>query len=45
MISLCYVLSNQGSLEQAFRNLFPAQVNELELSVVCVKAALEQREM
>lgn len=42
---LCYMLSNQGSLEQAFGNLFPAQAYELDLSLVCVKAALEHREI
>lgn len=45
MVSLCSVLSNQGSLEQAFGNLLPAQAYELDLSVVCVKAVLEQREI
>lgn len=45
MVSLCYVLSNQGSLEQAFGNLFLAQAYELDLSVVCVKAAVEQRKI
>lgn len=45
MVSLCYVLSNQGSLEQVFGNLFLAQAYELDLSVVCVKAALDQRQI
>lgn len=32
MVSLCYVLSNRGSPEQAFGNLYSAQAHKQDLS-------------